>query len=254
MKKYERLEKIEKIAKEKKIITLPIISEELKVSESTLRRDLKYFEQKGLIEHSNGGFTWKDNRKNFLENIEFREKQHRKEKQMIGKLAARYIVDGDFVFIESGTTLLEVAKNISSDVAATIVTNDISIANELMVKPNLTIIVLGGVFWYGTNILIGEMTEKNLENMHFSKFFISPGGINSNGDLMFFNMQTSKVRQMGIDLSDKLFVVADNSKFGKNGFVKVGSLNIVDYLISDTVPDHFISKIPENVKIITSEN
>lgn len=250
MKREERIREIERFILKKGLATVAEIAGYLNTSQSTVRRDLSLMHEKGLIIQNYGNILSCNFKGQGFEFLTQRQRQNIDTKMKLGEGAAKLISDNDSVFLESGTTLLEVARNIEAK-NVTVVTVDLSIANVLAPKANVTTMLLGGYIWQGTYLLVGEMAERNLKNMRFSLYFTSPGAIGKKGELMYYNIQTAPLRKMAMELSSAFVVVADSTKFEqKGGFIRGGSLSEADILVSDAVPEPFYDLIGKNGRII----
>lgn len=251
MKKIERLEKIKQITSEGKFISIREIAKNISISESTIRRDLNELEKQNLILRIQGDIIWKSGVDNYLENLyNYRTNSNIEIKNKLGAYASSLIEENDFVFFDTGTTIFELAKDISYNVKITAVTNDLSIALELRKRSNITTIVLGGIIQNGTTTLIGSLSEQNIKSMRFNKIFVSPGAINKEGDLMFFNIDSLPLRKKAIELSEELIILADHSKFNHNGFITFATLKDSSVLITDSESNIKDINIPDNVKVV----
>ena len=237
--KIERQNEIEKLVKGKEYIALMDIPRILNCSESTIRRDIDEMEKKGILKRSQGVVIW--NKKNPTSNQQpeiiyhYRQSQNADAKRVLGEFAARFVEENDTLFLDTGTTILEMAKHIP-DMTLTVVTNDLVIAMELEERSKIQVIILGGSIRRGTHTVIGSMASDILSNFRFQKAFFSPAGIDTEGEFMFYNLQAMEVRQKACAAADKCVMVADQSKFGKKGFVKGFGFDRCDLLITDEFP------------------
>ena len=237
--KIERQNEIEKPVKAREYISLMDIPRLLNCSESTIRRDIDEMEQKGILKRSQGVVIW--NRKSPALNPQpemiyhYRQSQNVDAKKILGEFAAKFVHENDTLFLDTGTTMLEMAKHIP-DMTLTVVTNDLAIAMELEERVKLQVIILGGFIRRGTHTVIGSMATETLANFHFQKAFFSPAGIDREGEFMFFNLQAMEIRQKACSVADQCVMVADKSKFGKKGFVKGFGFDRCDLLITDEFP------------------
>lgn len=249
MRKFERQAAIERLAKSRNYILISDLSRELEVSESTVRRDLEEMEAKELLFRSQGAVVWNDRDDQHMENVFYRQIQNVDEKKLLASYAVSLIAPGDTLFIDTGTTMLELAKRIGTTMPLNVVTNDIHVAFELESKFNVSTIVLGGFLKHGTHTVVGSMPLQNLEGLHFQKMFISPGGITREGGFMFFNIQAMDVRRKVQCNSDQVIMVTDSSKFGKNGFVSGFRFDQCDVLVTDSIPPEWEEILSQHMTI-----
>ena len=252
MNRDKRIREIEKFVVKNKIVTVSEIARYLEISESTVRRDIELMVSKELVTQRHGSITSSNFKGQGFEGFDRRKEENLEKKQAIGRCVAKLLKDNDVIFLEGGTTLLEVAKCIR-DLNVTVITVDLNIAMVLAESTSVTTIVLGGCIWAGTYLLVGDMVEMYMKNMHFTYYFSSPGAIQSDGKLIYHNIQLSSIRTQGMALAEYVVIAADSSKFGKSGFFSNGYLKDVDILVSDAVPQEYQELLGEEGKIIIAE-
>ena len=138
----ERHEIINNLLAEGGSVKVTELSEQLNVSEATIRRDLQEMEEKKLLKRTHGGAIRIEDT-NFEPTFVDKKNKKHEEKVAIGKYAAKLINDGDTIIVDSGTTTLEIARNITAK-NVTVITNSIDIAAELSNKEDIELIVTGG--------------------------------------------------------------------------------------------------------------
>lgn len=223
----------------------------MKVSESTVRRDIKELEDKGLVIQSQGTIIWNDNSNHLHENIFYRKVQNSDKKKKISLLASKIIEPNETLFIDTGTTMLELVKYIKEDIPLTVVTNDLEIAIELENKYNTTTIMLGGIVKRGTHTIVGDCMNNHIfDTIFFHKSFFSPAGITDEG-FSFLNIQAMEIRKKVLEKSEKMIMVADSSKFGKRSSLLGFTFNQCDTLFTDECPPEWYAKISPSLKIVT---
>lgn len=236
--KLTRQKEIENIVKGRDFVAIADIPNMLNCSVSTIRRDIKEMESRGLLTQSQGVVIWKaktlDQEQQHEIIYHYRQGQNADIKRQLGAYAAKFVEENDTLFLDTGTTMLELAKSLP-DIPLSIVTNDLRIALELENKYNISTIVLGGFVRRGTHTVIGDIGSV-LDSFHFQKAFFSPAGIDTAGGFMFLNLQAMEVRMKAKASSEKCVMVADHTKFGKKGFIKGFELNDCDLLITDMFP------------------
>ncbi len=252
MDKNKRIQEIEKFILAHKIATIADIANFLEVSESTARRDVEVMVQCGMVIQRHGSILSNNYKGQGSEYFWQRKSENVEKKVIIGQYAAKLIPDNAAIFVEGGTTLQEMVKQITTQ-NVSVVTPDLTIAMALAEKENVTTIVLGGYIWRGTYMLIGELAEQNIKKMHFTHYFTSPGAITTEGNLVYYNIQTSSIRKQAMTMAKSLIVLADSSKFGKTGFIENGTLANADVLVTDYLPDEYRPLISEKAQIIIAK-
>ena len=249
IKKFERLQAIKEITEKHKFIQITDAVNKLNTSESTIRRDIKELEDQGYVILSQGSIIWNDKKNQYRENIYYRQAQNLEPKKKIAMRALDLIVPEETIFIGTGTTMLEMVKNLPDDIPLSIVTNDLEIALSLENKYNITTIMLGGVVKRGTHTVVGNMANDILNNIYFQKVFLSPAGITEEG-FSFLNIQAMEIREKVVKNCEKMIMVSDSSKFGKRSTVTGFSLSQCDTLITENCPEEWYVKISDYMKII----
>lgn len=250
MKKNNRFVKIEEFAARHSAVTIAELAEYVGVSEATIRRDVTELIERGLLVRRYGSVSLADPRREqtYFEN---RRNQDVQIKQALARRAAELVRDGDTIFIESGSTLYYMVQYITANnvLAATA---DVSIAVELAKRTNIQTLMIGGYIWKGSYSVTGEFIEPMLEKLSFNKYFTSPACVGKNGELMYYTIQTSGLRELVAERSEETIVVADSSKFGRTGFVTNGNLSDIQILVTDRVPEDFQAKVPPRVVLVDS--
>jgi DeoR family transcriptional regulator, aga operon transcriptional repressor len=202
------------------------------VSEVTIRNDLDRLEKKKLLIKTRGGGI-QTPRVGF--DYEFNKEltQSLREKQAIGKKAAELVKEKDTIIIDSGTTTLEVARNLTHFNELTIITNGILIANELARFPNLHVVMLGGTLRHSSLSLIGPIAEENLKSLFCDKVFLGVNGIDSTYGMFTTHIEDASLNRQMIEMSKEVIVVTDSSKFQKRSFSIIGPIGNIDTLVTD---------------------
>jgi len=202
------------------------------VSEVTIRNDLDKLEEKRLLIKTRGGGI-QTPRVGF--NYEFNKELtlFLKEKQAIGKKAAELVKEKDIIILDSGTTTLEVARNLTHVKDLTIITNGVLIAHELAHYPNLKIVMLGGSLRQSSLSLVGPIAEENLKTLFCDKVFLGVNGIDSKYGMFTTHIEDASLNRLMITMSKEVIVVTDSSKFLKRSFSILGPISSIDTLVTD---------------------
>lgn len=212
-------------------VKLAELKEMFDVAEMTLRRDLEKLEQIGLVRRTFGGailvgtdIALQDRTVVLLE-----------EKMRIGRKAAQLVQPGDSVFIDGGSTTLQVAKFLPAKMNVTVVTNALNIAAELLTKQIATIVV-GGVAIERTSTLVGPIAAAALSKMAFHRAFLGTTGVTASHGFSNSNMYEAEIKQLAMAQSAEVNVVADHTKFGTKDLFSFAALDKADRIISDSEP------------------
>lgn len=228
----ERHKSILLLLEKEEFISVQSLSDKLKVSLVTVRKDLNILEKKGYLYRTHGGAS-KKSRYAFEQNIIEKEEINVEKKQKIAKKALSHIKESDIILLGSGTTIHQLARIISGFNNLTILTSSLLVSTELCKESNINIIQLGGNVRKSSNSVIGSVSEKNLKQFSCNKLFLGIDGIDVNFGISTSNVGTAHLNRIMIERADKLFVLADSSKINKRGFGKICELDKIDVLITD---------------------
>lgn len=227
----ERKVQIVSLLKEKGNIKVADLAKIYDVSEVTIRKDLQELEEDGLLKRVHGGAVLNDSIK-FEPTFSEKSDKYIIEKESIGKASAKLIKDGDIIALDSGTTTLQIAKNITAK-NLTVVTNSLDIAYELSNKKDIDVIVTGGNLRWETRAFVGPLTDMALKNIRVDKAFIGANGISLKLGITTPNIIEANTKKTIISVSQEVIVVCDHSKFNSVFFAKIADINDVDIIVTD---------------------
>jgi len=213
-------------------INVKELSQHFKVSEVTIRNDMVYLEQKKLLIRSRGGAIKTDKASLDLRFLEKKSKNVR-EKETIGRKAARFINDGDTIVVDSGTTTREIVNHLGRFSRLTVITNALNIASALADMENITIILPGGIMRHNILSLVGAIAIDNFKKFFGDTLFLATDGIDVNLGLSSPDLEEAALKRTMIKVARKVIVVADSSKFGKRNLAVICSISQIDVLITD---------------------
>ena len=136
------------------------------------------------------------------------------EKVRIGQAAADLIADGETVFLSSGTTVLEVARQLRGKRNLTVITNSLLVLNELADVPDITVICLGGMLRHSEMSLIGHITELALSELRADKVIIGIRAIDPENGLTSGYLPETMTDRAILKIGREVIVVADHTKCG----------------------------------------
>ncbi|SHG16023.1 DeoR/GlpR family DNA-binding transcription regulator [Ornithinibacillus halophilus] len=215
-----------------KKVDIEEISKMLNVSAMTIRRDLTELEKKGKVIRTHGGAISVES---LTEEVPFYSKKSKNstEKKAVALRAFSLIKENSTIILDSGTTTLELAKLLKNREDLTIVTNDISIANELLDSSN-KVIITGGELQQGVGALYGSATQQMLQIIHADIFFLGAHAIDLDRGVTAPTFEKSLIKQLMIKASEVTWILADHSKFNVKAFSNVCDLTTVEGIITDT--------------------
>ena len=232
----ERKSEVLNLLEEQGKVNVNQLSDLLNVSKETIRRDLKEMEDSGLIRRTHGGAVLSDPSKGVKEYpYLMREVQNYMEKDRICREAAKTILDGDTVFIDNSSSTLNMIHHIHKDYQVTVITNSIRLLLDasLIENSNLTLISLGGVFRAKNFSLTGIMANEWINNFRPNKVFLSCYGVYEGEGFTDSSIYEIDVKRLMMEKAQKVYMLADSTKFGKKGVVFLSDFSKVDYIVTD---------------------
>jgi DeoR/GlpR family transcriptional regulator of sugar metabolism len=219
------------------------LSEELEVSQVTIRKDLALLEEKGLLKREHG-FAVMVSSDDISNRLAFNNEVKRK----IAALAANLVDNGETVMIESGSCCALLAEELATNKRdVTIITNSAFIASYIRECPHGKIVLLGGDYQRESQVVVGPVTRKCIESFYVDKLFVGTDGFTEKTGFTGKNhMRTETVRAMA-ENANKVIVLTEARKFSERGVVAQFKINEVTTLVTD-------NKIPEEVKDLLVNN
>ena len=230
MKKMElRHTKILELLTEKNKVDVTELSQNLGVSQVTIRKDLDMLEKKGLIVREHGFATL-----NGQDDMNNRLAYHYDIKQQLAKSACQMIEDGETIMIESGSCCALLAQEIASTKKdVTIITNSSFIADYIRQYSQVKLILLGGEYQKEAQVVVGPMTRRCVEAFFVEKFFIGTDGFSKNTGFTGNDyMRSETVRDMARQAAH-VIVVTESSKFQQVGLVNLLPTQDVYCVVTD---------------------
>lgn len=247
----ERQKRIMELLQSDGAVMVSKLAAELAVTEETIRRDLEKLESQEALLRTHGGAIPIDDSTHDL-SLEKRKNTNAAEKEKLAHAAVQHILPGDTIFLDASTTTFYMAKHLKKMSGITVITNSIRVINELSGAENIKLIAIGGQV--NANLsFVGGVAEKTIEECYFAtKVFFSSKGITENAGVLESNEQECDIKRRMIENSKTKYYLCDKSKIGKVGFVKLASIESLDYFITDCEPDSgYIEKFKEfKVQII----
>lgn len=229
------------------------LSTDLGVTEVTIRKDLRHLEEQGLLVRTHGGALRIDH---YVYDMPFEEKTARnaEEKRRIGKAAADLVEENDTIILDSGTTTLQVARNLRGKRGVTAITASVYIAIELMRIPDLELILLGGLVRPSSASVMGPSAEQMLREHSFRKLFLAGDGLDLDYGLTTTNTLEAHLNKIMIQSAEQTIVVVDSSKLGRRGLSLIcGTRDINTVIVDDKVSEGAVKRLEEEgVKVIVA--
>ncbi|WP_199616436.1 DeoR/GlpR family DNA-binding transcription regulator [Paenibacillus alkalitolerans] len=218
-----------------KVHVIPL-AERFGVSNETIRRDLDLLENEGKLRRVYGGAV-KVQYDNGEPPYQQRQILNFEAKQAIGRRAADLVDDGNTIYMDTGTTIHELARSLKGKKRITVITNSLTAANVL--RDSLSqglfhgkVVILGGEISPDQQSVNGHLCQEMLKNFYVDKAFVSIGGITVSG-ISDYDMNDSVISRMAISNAKEVIVLADHSKIGIQAFCHIAPLEAVDVIVCD---------------------
>ncbi|MEN6498471.1 MAG: DeoR/GlpR family DNA-binding transcription regulator, partial [Thermoguttaceae bacterium] len=237
----ERRNRLLDLVRIRRFISLPELAEELEVSESTVRRDVEQLEEQGTARRIHGGVLYAGASPK-LPYYEDRQSTSWDQKREIAKRAVELIEDGDTLLLDGGSTTYEVARLLVGR-RLHVVTNSLPVTNLFASDTNSDLVMVGGNICPRTGVALGPIADKMIASLRVRKTILSVAAVHDEG---FFNnnMLLAETERAMMKAADRVIVVVDSSKFGRQSLVRLCDLDAVHTLVVDHgISDDWRSKL-----------
>jgi DeoR/GlpR family transcriptional regulator of sugar metabolism len=231
------------------------LGQQFGVSEVLIRRDLERLHSLGLVRRVHGGAEALP-RPSHPTTFNLRLIRNSAVKRALGAVAAELLGSGRSVFLDSGTTVLEVARRIPRVVpqgsALTVATRSLMVAAELGTERNIRLYVLGGIYQPDFDTFIGSQAESALQGLHVDILFMGADGITPERGASTDLVQEADMYRAMVRCAERVVVVADSTKVGVNTLQAVLPCADIDVLVTDTrAPAHLVEALrAEGVEVV----
>lgn len=212
------------------------IVEQFSISEATARRDLETLALQGKVQRVHGGVIAVDAAPPELPILE-RENEQADEKVRIGRAAARLVADKETIFLGSGTTVLEVARNLRDRKNLTVITNSLPVLNMLAGLKEITVICLGGMLRDSELSFIGHITEQALTEVRVDKVIIGTRGVSLEHGLTNDYLPETLTDRAIMKIGREVMVVADYTKVNRVATAQLAPLESMQTFVTDVKAD-----------------
>jgi DeoR/GlpR family transcriptional regulator of sugar metabolism len=229
----ERHSRILGILRQHGLVSIRDLVQELDVSEVTVRRDIRDLAASGLIRRTHGGAAFASL---FGQEPTYQEKAGMAvaEKRAIAAAAADLVMDNEVIGIGAGSTTEALAARITTHRNLTVLTNSLLVADVLSMAEGVGVIASGGTVRRFTRALTGMLAESSIAQLHVSTLFISGNGLTSTRGLSTPVLGAAGVDRALAAIADRIVVLADHTKIGKDTMAQTVPIDRIDQLITDT--------------------
>ena len=213
------------------------LSRQFGVSEVTIRKDLRILKERKLLVRVHGGAIMNvraNSDENEERNINFKQLVNARDKEAIGRAAAAHIKEGDTILVDSGTTALQVVRNLNGFRDLTIITNSIFVASEALKYKRFKVIMLGGTIRESSGSTVGPLAESNLKLFYCDKLFLGVDSFSVDDGLSTPSVEEASTNQVMISRAREVIAVFDSSKVNKRALAFISTANTINTVITDS--------------------
>ena len=212
---------------------LDSLAAELRVSQSTVRRDVDALEEQGLVKRTHGGVIWVGDANAPTRPYAFDQRMGYQldAKRAIAKAARNLVRPGETILIDGGTTTFYLAEELLGQ-PLQIVTNSLPIANLFTNDEGVELVLTGGVTYPRYGVLLGPTAESVLATIHTQTMFFSVAGVHD-GSLYNQNLLLVQSERRMMEQSQKVVLLVDSEKFGQQALSKLCGIEEIDVVVSD---------------------
>lgn len=206
-----------------------VLSEKLQVSQVTLRKDLNYLAERGVLRRERGYAV-----PSRPEDINYHMAFHFKSKQKIAQAAADCVRDGETILIESSSTCALFAEELAKKRQnITIITNSLYLANYIRGYASVQLVLLGGSLQEQSQSLVGPLTREAVRAFHVDKMFTGTDGYSRDFGFTGDDLIRADTLQAMIAAANKTYVLTTSDKFSRPGAVSFLQFENVHEVITD---------------------
>ena len=209
------------------------LTERMGVSRVTIRKDLSFLEEKGILIRTHGGAMLAENQQKDKQ-FSIRGETVIQEKTGIACKARDMVLEGDTIFLDAGSTTAVLARELRGK-NIRVITNSLDIMNILAGEPDITLISLGGNFRMEAGSFIGPLAENTVRQFRIDIAFLGASAFSSDGTFASHNIIESQLKSTVLKNSRRKVILSDSSKFGKDAFSIFAGPKDIDILITDLV-------------------
>lgn len=229
----ERREELVSYIKRYRKASIHELARKFKVTEATIRTDLKGLEKDNLVIRTHGGAMLNSDPVEKEDILSMRRELAADEKNIIANVAATHVEEGDIILIDSGTTMLRFAQQLTEFQNLKIVTNDFNIALELQRNPSIEIVFVGGTVRNRFECTFGSLGIDFLNRISVDKIFLSPNAVSTDQGLTTPNEETASMKRAMMSIASEAYMLCDSTKIGKKTFYKFADLEDFKLMFTD---------------------
>jgi DeoR family transcriptional regulator of aga operon len=209
------------------------LSKRFEVSEVTIRNDLGQLEKKNTLIRARGGALKMDSGVAKDQRLSDKARINFEEKSRIGKKAAEMVQESNTIIIDSGSTTSELVRHLPDFQDLTVITNAFNIANQLITRPHISMIMPGGYLRKNSLSLVGPLAEKSLRIFNVDKVFLGVDGFDTKQGIFTPNLEEARLNEIMIEISKEVIILVDSSKFKRRSLALICTLDKIHKVVTD---------------------
>jgi DeoR/GlpR family transcriptional regulator of sugar metabolism len=235
-------------------VRIEALAEQFGTSLMTIHRDLDELEGRGLLRKTRGLATAHST--SLVESSDvYRIGQETPSKEAIARVAVEFIDPGQSVLLDDSTTVLQMAKRLQTKSPVTVITNVLTLMNELNGARGVQLVALGGTFHNWCSAFMGSVTTEAIQRLRADVAFISSASVM---DGMCFHQSEESVatKRAMLSVAAKKILLVDHTKFDRRALHALASLDEFDHVIVDsgTKPEHIENMRSQGIDVIVAPN
>ncbi|MEK3889954.1 DeoR/GlpR family DNA-binding transcription regulator [Bacillus sp. FSL K6-3431] len=241
----ERQKKIREILMENGSVEALELVRQFGVSKETIRRDLNQMEKDGFIQKKYGGailIEEQEKTPDFILPVHQRKLQYFKEKNEIGKRAAKLVQEEQIIILDAGTTTWCTVKYLHHLEKITVISNGLNVVEECSKNDAASIYLLGGQLRKNSMSLVGPQVEDELKKYNADYVFLGTSGFSLHQGFMSSDLYEAEIKRAMVSAGKKVVLLADHSKFERTGLTSFCGFNEVDILITSDLVNEEVRK------------
>ena len=231
-------------------VTVDELAERFGVTPQTIRRDLNILARRAMLSRVHGGAIITSGVRNIA--YDARRTVASGAKAAIGRAAAALIPDGASVFLNIGTTTEAVAENLTQRGDLIVISNNLNVIDILGHNDAINLVTVGGQVRQSDRAIVGPLAIEFIRSFKVDFAVIGASAIDRDGSLLDFAIDEVQVSQTIVRNARQVILVADSSKVGRAAPVRIGTLESIDFFVTDRIaqPDLRAACAQRNVRVI----
>jgi len=225
--------------------TVQQLCDHFSVSSATVRNDLRDLDLRGKITRTHGGAMMRE-QAGFEPDMAARESEHVPEKKRIALAALSLIDDGDTIALDTGSTTLELARELCGRKLLTVVTNDMKIALTLEECEGISVVVMGGTLRRHFHSTVGDAGRAMIARLRVDKAFMGANSFSITDGASTPDLHTAETKRAMIGIAARVILLCGGEKLGRRSFATFATTEEIDVIVTDRIDDQLRQEIEEH--------